>query len=342
VDVGANVGYFSALAAAWGARVAAFEPSPGAFALLRLTAALQPPPPPGAATAAAAAGEGRFLLYPFAAGAHARDALLAADFERGWAFGGVAPGGGAAAPRPPPPPRRRGGRVAGAGGAVADAPVRVVRLDDYVAGPVTVLKIDTESTSAAVLEGAAKLLASARFVIVEVKDRDGPEARAGLRAALEAGRFSHAYSYREQYTWRAGGLAAFLGLRRAFEYPPVGAEFEDVTRVVRGDAGAAALPLPWEDFVLCRRPLDFGLPVAAAPPREAAAAAAAGSGAAAAAGAAATAPGREGGGVAEAAGAWAGGLGDAGAERGDDGAEAPGAVEDAGPGDDDGNGDGGN
>jgi FkbM family methyltransferase len=273
VDVGANVGYFSALAAAWGARVAAFEPSPGPFALLRLTAALQPSPPPGAVTAAAAAGEGRFLLYPFAAGAQARDALLAAGSERAWALGGVAPGGAAAPLSPPPGRRRRRGRGAAAaagGGAVIGAPVRVVRLDDYVTGPVTILKIDTESTSAAALEGAGKLLASTQFVIVEVKDRNSPEARAGLRAAFDAGRFTHAYTYNEQYVSPTG---APLGMLR----PPVSAEFQDVTRTVRGDADAAALPLPWEDFVLCRWPLDFSLPVAAEPPAAAAAAAAAGS-----------------------------------------------------------------
>jgi len=128
VDVGANVGYFSLLAASRGdARVVAFEPQRGIAELLRRSADYN-------------RLGGRLRVEPLAlSDAPAVMRMTSCPGNTGHA------------------------RLAGAGrDALQPDPVPVVALDDWLAGnpvgPVSVCKIDTEGAELQVLQGMARLL----------------------------------------------------------------------------------------------------------------------------------------------------------------------------------------
>lgn len=160
-DVGANLGFFSLVAARLGARVEAFEPLPETAAAARRSAELNGVPVRVHELAVgAAAGEAAFLRVDEGSWSHLAD-------------------------------RGRHARTSG------ELRVRVASLDELrgeLPSP-AVIKVDVEGSEVAVLDGAAGLLREARPVIVvethetnaEVADRleatgyavsnlDGPEA----------------------------------------------------------------------------------------------------------------------------------------------------------------------
>ncbi len=131
-DVGANVGYFSVLAARLGARVHAFEPAPENVDAIR-------------ANTEANGFADRIELHPVAVAAAAgRDRFLVVE-DASWSH---------LADRGRHPLTR------------AELEVDVVALDDLELDPPDVIKIDVEGSEAAVLEGARGVIERARPVLI--------------------------------------------------------------------------------------------------------------------------------------------------------------------------------
>ena len=143
VDVGANLGYFSLMAAALGHRVIALEPMGRNAAKLQASIARNP----GFAE--------RIALYQYAAASRADEAVtLAATHESNQGNGQI---------------RRR---AADAGGVYGIDYARTVRLDDVVDEDVLFLKIDVEGFEAEVLNGASRLLCrhAVRHIVIEFSE----------------------------------------------------------------------------------------------------------------------------------------------------------------------------
>jgi FkbM family methyltransferase len=131
VDLGANVGWFSAQAVLAGCEVHAFEPVPWIADVLERNV-----------RAAEKAGKGRAVVHRFAAGSEtgsARIAIAPSNFGDNRVLD-------ARAERP---------SDMGAGDVIE---IGVRRVDDLVAGPARVLKIDTQGSEWHALQGARKLL----------------------------------------------------------------------------------------------------------------------------------------------------------------------------------------
>ncbi|KAF8067342.1 aarF domain-containing protein kinase [Scenedesmus sp. PABB004] len=234
VDVGANVGYFSMLSAAWGAKALAFEPNPEARRLLEISAALQP-------------NVRNIRVFPYAIAHRAGTASVAVP-PRGWAFGQVE-----LAKNPKKDREAEQGGGDGDNAAAADdddAPptygttLKAVTLADYVRGPV-----DTEGSEAGVFEGAWEVLPNVQYLITEVKDVNEPAKRELLREIMRVGGFRHVYNYKEIYA-------------ATQQYPPPGATLVDVSAQVAKKGGDAAA-LAHESFAFSRSPLDAALPITA-------------------------------------------------------------------------------
>lgn len=187
VDVGANLGYFSALSLALGYRVIALEPQPRAQPFLVATARRN------------GFGSDRLSLYSCAVGG-ARGTVEMINSAR-WEVDGVsvvrpdeASKAAGASPLPSP----------------VGALVPLVQLADVVpAGePVALLKIDTEGFERGVFAGITpSLLASVRNIVVEVKTA---ETRLFLMSTLGAAGFV-CRQYQEEYV--KDGVGATLESR---------------------------------------------------------------------------------------------------------------------------------
>lgn len=134
VDVGGNVGFFTTLSSAWGARIVVFEPQTAPRRLLQLSVDAN-----GAAD--------RVTVYPYGVGASEGTASVNPGSD--WAVGSLQLGSS-------------GG--SGGGG------LRVVPLAGYAPkGGITILKVDTEGFEAQVFEGAWDVLPRVAYVIAEVR-----------------------------------------------------------------------------------------------------------------------------------------------------------------------------
>ena len=163
VDVGANLGYFSLMAAALGHRVVAFEP------MGRNAAKLQ------ASIARNAGFSERIALYQNAVASRAGEVVaLAATHPSNQ-------GNGQVVVRDAPP--RGGGAL---GGVYGIDYVETVRLDDVVAEDVLVMKIDIEGLEAEALNGARGLLCGhvVRYVVIEFSEETRRSARCPARRML--------------------------------------------------------------------------------------------------------------------------------------------------------------
>jgi FkbM family methyltransferase len=179
VDVGVNVGYFSALALALGATVVGFEPQARAHPYLVRTAAWS-----------GAAARARWALFPCAIGPD-RGHISMSTTEK-WGFSQVDFIDGARAPAPNGPDF---------GGHDASRPQRtpMVRLNDVLSpkARVRLLKVDTEGFELEVFKGVGdELLRNLDTAVVEIKASAG---RVAIMARFEAAGFS-CRQYKEEYT----------------------------------------------------------------------------------------------------------------------------------------------
>ncbi len=131
-DVGANLGFFSLLAARLGASVEAFEPLPGAAAALRSNVALN-------------GMDGAVRVHERAAGAAAGRAPLLVVDEGSWSHLAV-----------------RGPHLR----AVGTVEVEVAALDELALPAPAVVKLDVEGSELAVLQGMRATLAAARPAVI--------------------------------------------------------------------------------------------------------------------------------------------------------------------------------
>lgn len=145
VDIGANVGSYTVLAAAVaGAQVVAFEPDPDTFRALQRNVEIN-------------GLEGRVEVHPIALGAQA---------GTGWLTRGL----------------DSMNHVVHQGGSTHQ-PVKIETLDTVLAGRVpTLIKMDVEGYEPQVLAGAQATLASAETLAVEIEDRS-PSSRQQLSEA---------------------------------------------------------------------------------------------------------------------------------------------------------------
>lgn len=227
VDVGANIGFFTMLSAAWGARVYSFEPNVHAAAFLRVNIALQP-----------TMAQQKIHFFPNAIGAADSESRVSFPENQGWEFGklehsGVSEASAATAAATKVASQREGNGGDG---------IRLSRLSSIVGHPVTILKADTEGYESSVFEGAYSVLKHVQYVIVEIKDFNTPAKRDLMHRIVVAGGFTHVYNYEEKYTSNVY---------------PVGADavLHDVTTIVVDKLLDASIP--FEDFVFSRRVFDL-------------------------------------------------------------------------------------
>ena len=156
VDVGANLGYFSLMAAALGHRVVAFEPMGRNAAKLQASIARNP------------GFSERIALYQYAVASRADDtvALTATHASN--------QGNGQARP------------ATKEGGVYGIDYVQTVRLDDVVDEDVRIIKIDVEGLEAEVLNGASNLLCRriVRLIVIEFSEETRRSERCPARRML--------------------------------------------------------------------------------------------------------------------------------------------------------------
>ena len=264
VDVGANVGSFTMLAAAYECvpKVVAFEPNPAPRALAKASVDLN-------------AASRRVTLLPYAVGDAHGTATLDSAADHRW---------GLAAVRVSPPDEQArlaargvGDRhsldeesldqdeaapvdagASGGAGSGDDAPVVVVPLSDVseLTKDLLLLKIDTEGAEASVLPGTWALFDADRVVdnvLVEVKKWNTRPKRDLLRHLARTGGLMHVYTYKELYgpEGRVSG-AGHVSLE---------GRFVDVSEIVV--KGQYERSLPNEDFWFRRKPLPADMVAAA-------------------------------------------------------------------------------
>ncbi|KAH9574590.1 hypothetical protein CY35_01G066400 [Sphagnum magellanicum] len=166
VDVGANVGYFSAYATALGCRVASFEPNRNPRRYLEASAALQDPQ------------HHTWKIYPLAIGKEEKRVNFTE--EESWGVSHIT--------------KRKLMEV-------ADQEVEVVLLDTIVKEDVLLLKVDTEGYEAMVIGGSHNVLKNhnVQNVVVEVKNFNEHDVRDFLFDLKDSGHFTHVYNYLEEY-----------------------------------------------------------------------------------------------------------------------------------------------
>ncbi|CAM6071095.1 unnamed protein product [Sphagnum tenellum] len=176
VDVGANVGYFSAYASALGCRVASFEPNQNPRRYLEASAALHDP------------HHLSWKVYPAAIGKEEKKVHFTE--ERSWGVSHIT--------------KRKLMRV-------RDLEVQVVLLDSIVKEDVLLLKIDTEGYEASVIAGSHNVLKNynVQNVVVEVKNYNEHVVRDFLFDLKQDGRFTYVYNYFEEYNKRGMDLSTF-------------------------------------------------------------------------------------------------------------------------------------
>jgi FkbM family methyltransferase len=184
VDVGANVGYFSAYASALGCRVASFEPNEQPRRYLEASAALHDP------------HHLSWKVYPVAIGKEEKKAHFSQ--EGSWGFSHIT--------------KRKLMQV-------GDLEVQVVLLDSIVKEDVLLLKIDTEGYEVSVIAGSHNVLKNynVQNVVVEVKNYDEHVVRDFLFDLKQDGGFTHVYNYFEEYH-KAGMDLSTLDLHEATIY----------------------------------------------------------------------------------------------------------------------------
>lgn len=247
VDVGANVGFFTALAAQYEcAPLVALEPN-AAPALL------------AAASLALNGASHRVALLPLAVGAVAGAASVdAAEGDPRWGLAAVRelPRDAAAMQRkrgltPPPAPTAAGRPPAphSPGPPLAPGAVAMLPLSELpgLNRDLLLLKIDTEGFEADVLAGCWALWDSGRVVhhlLIEVKDWNSRPKRDMLRHVMRTGGFAAAYTYRELYGGpRLTKLADVV----------LDGRLQDVTEVIM--QAQYDVTLHFEDYWLVRQPL---------------------------------------------------------------------------------------
>lgn len=223
VDVGANIGYFTFLSSAWGAKVYSFEPNVHAAALLRVGAALQPEH-----------AQRSIHFFPNAVGAKEEEQRVTFPENQGWALGKMErkdekEGSGAAAAA------NTTTRNDGNGGAA----VQVSRLSSLLTltQPITILKVDTEGYESSVFDGAYDTLKNVEYVIAEIKEFNSLAKRDLMHRIMQNGDFTHVYTYGEQYSSKL--------------YPPAAVTVHDITNIVVNKLHEEEFQ--FEDFIFSRR-----------------------------------------------------------------------------------------
>ncbi|KAH9548815.1 hypothetical protein CY35_11G106600 [Sphagnum magellanicum] len=165
VDVGANVGYFSAYATMMGCRVASFEPNPHPRQFLLATSSIHDLHHTKWQVNGVQENEVLFTTsIPWGAGHIARRMLqLDNDFVK----------------------------------------VQVIPLHKVVKEDVVLLKIDTEGYEKDVIEGSEQLFKNhvVHNVVIEVKNFNDPDKRDFMHHLKEIGHFTHVYSYHDSYDY---------------------------------------------------------------------------------------------------------------------------------------------
>jgi FkbM family methyltransferase len=176
VDVGANVGYFSAYASVLGCRVVSFEPNEHPRRYLEASAALHDPL------------HLSWKVYPVAIGKEEKKVHFTE--EGSWGFSHIT--------------KRKLMQV-------RDLEVQVVLLDTIVKEDVLLLKIDTEGYEASVIAGSHNVLKNynVQNVVVEVKNYNEHVVRDFLFDLKQDGRFTHVYNYFEEYDKPGMDLSTF-------------------------------------------------------------------------------------------------------------------------------------
>jgi FkbM family methyltransferase len=227
VDVGANIGYFTFLSSAWGAKVYSFEPNVHAAALLRVGAALQPEH-----------AQRSIHFFPNAVGAKEEEQRVTFPENQGWAFGKIERKGekeGSVAPAAAHATTRNDGN----GGAA----IQVSRLSSLLTltQQITILKVDTEGYESSVFDGAYDTLKNVEYVIAEIKEFNSVAKRDLMHRIMQNGDFAHVYTYEEQYSSKL--------------YPPAAILVQDVTNIVVSKLHDEEIQ--FEDFVFSRRVLHL-------------------------------------------------------------------------------------
>jgi FkbM family methyltransferase len=222
VDVGANIGYFTFLSSAWGAKVYSFEPNVHAAKLFRIGAALQPEH-----------AQRNIHFFPNAVGAKEEEQRVTFPENQGWAFGKMERKN-----------QEEGAEAAAANAATQNdgsggAAVQVSRLSSILAPtqPITILKVDTEGYESSVFDGAYDTLKNVEYVIAEIKEFNSHAKRDLILRIMQNGNFTHVYTYGEQYSSKV--------------YPPAAVVMHDVTNIVVSKLYEEGVQ--FEDLVFSRR-----------------------------------------------------------------------------------------
>ncbi|CAM6032365.1 unnamed protein product [Sphagnum compactum] len=206
VDVGANMGYFSAYAAALGCKVASFEPNKHPRQYLEATAALLDP------------NHTLWKVYPMAIGEEGKEVEFIEDV--GW-------GGGRVSTH----------KVNLTGQEhllgmqkekVKKQIVELIQLDAVVKEDILLLKIDTEGYEEFVIQGSKSVFKdhNVHNVLIEVKTQNDPTRRDFMYHLMkEVGHFTHVYMFHDVYN------STRLNLR-TFDCIQNGAYMEEVTDII--------------------------------------------------------------------------------------------------------------
>lgn len=230
VDVGANIGYFTLLAANYGCRVQAFEPHELNLALLRSSIALNEL-------------DERVRLHQVALGSDEGTSVL-----KGYgAFATLQPNGTDVKKW-----------QLGEQEAMEQPGVAVRKFQEYIEEDVLLLKIDTEGYEKHVLDGSwdAWRRVTLHNVLVEVKLYKTPEKLGMLRQLMMVAGLKYAYTYKERYTTHYGALA---------DVKLEGSLMEVTNILLEGDPSDKEVDMLHEDFLLRREPMPSRYVVYARP-----------------------------------------------------------------------------